>query len=225
MVRKEIGPESFWLGCIAPFEPMLGYADAMRVSADLTPKWEGATNMFNESKGNQHINNVWWQNDPDAMILREKYSNLSETETRSIALWIGMLGGVINTSDLFYEIPKDRTDLFRFLEPTETKLTSAIPSLNSALKNEILVRKFPNKESWAVLFLNRNDENVSEKYDLKNLIGREKAYCYDWDESHIENLGSKTDLSFELKPHQSKLIYISTEEKAPVKLTLGGLQR
>lgn len=142
-----------------------------------------------------------------------------------MALWMGMLGGVINTSDLFYEIPKDRTDLFRFLEPTEPKLTSDISSLNSSGRNEILVREFPNQKSWAVLFVNRHDENVLEMYDLKKLIGLEKAYCYDWDESHIGKLGYRGNLSFELKPHQSKLIYISTEDKAPEKLTLGGLQR
>ena len=72
MIRKEIGPESFWLGCIAPFAPMLGYVDGMRFSADIHPDWGGASNMFEETKGNQHINNIWWQNDPDAMIIRSK---------------------------------------------------------------------------------------------------------------------------------------------------------
>jgi len=72
MIRQEIGNESYWLGCIAPFAPMIGYCDGMRISADTRPMWEGGKNMFDETIGAQHINNVWWQNDPDAIILREK---------------------------------------------------------------------------------------------------------------------------------------------------------
>jgi hypothetical protein len=225
MIRQEIGPESFWLGCIAPFEPMLGYVDAMRVAADISPKWQGATNMFDESRGNQHINNVWWQNDADAMILRKRYSDLSDAETKSIALWIGMLGGVINTSDLFHDIPKERTELFRFLEPTEQKLTSNIPSLTSVTKSEVLVRKYPNQKSWAILFLNRQDEKVTETYNLKELIGINNAFCFDWDESQVQSLGSKTNLSVDLKPHESRLVYVSIDDKGPGKMTLGGVQR
>jgi alpha-galactosidase len=95
MIRQEIGPESYWLGCIAPFPVMLGYVDGMRISGDINPNWNGCTNMFDETRGDQHINNVWWQNDPDALIIRSQYSNLTEEETKSVALWVGMTGGVI----------------------------------------------------------------------------------------------------------------------------------
>ena len=60
--------------------------------------------MFDETKGDQHINNVWWKNDADGMI--NKNSNLTGDESKSMALWIGMIGGVINTFGLFHEIPK-----------------------------------------------------------------------------------------------------------------------
>ncbi len=221
MIRQEIGPESFWLGCIAPFGPMVGYADAMRISADIRPNWEGGTSMFEETKGNQHINNVWWQNDPDAMIIREKYSQLNATETKSMALWMGMLGGVINTSDLFYDIPKERTALFQFLEPNNNKLTCYFPFLNAADKIEVLVRKY-NDKSWAVLFTNRQEEKMSASYAVKSLVGIASANCTDWDESKALKLGLKNELSISLKPHESKLIYIATDETSPVGMTLGG---
>jgi hypothetical protein len=188
MIRQEIGQESFWLGCIAPFGPMIGYVDAMRISADMHPNWGGGTSMFEESKGAQHINNVWWQNDPDAMILREKYTDLSELETRSQALWMGMLGGVINTSDLFYELPKRTTELFRFFEPGNMKYHTSFPFINTPGKLEVLVRHYSNK-SWAVLFTNRKDDQASGTYSLKSLTGIAGAYCFNWDEMHAEGLG------------------------------------
>jgi len=40
---------------------MIGFVDAMRISGDKHPGWGGGTSMFEESKGDQHINNVWWQ--------------------------------------------------------------------------------------------------------------------------------------------------------------------
>ena len=225
MIRKEIGPESFWLGCIAPFAPMLGYVDGMRISADNHPNWSGATNMFVETKGNQHINNIWWQNDPDAMIIRSKYSELNEEETKSIALWMGLLGGVINTSDLFYDIPKHRADLFRFLEPADHNITASFPFINNDSRAEVMVKTYPSQKSWAVLFVNRKNDASSSTYSLKELIGTSEGICYDWSISNSEKLGSKQSLIIQLEPHQSKLIFISTEGKSPEGITLNGKKR
>ncbi len=222
MIRQEIGPESFWLGCIASFEPLLGFADAMRISGDIAPNWESSITMFTESKGMQHVNNVWFQNDPDAIILRSKYNHMSDMEAKSLILWMGMLGGVINTSDIFHEIPKERTALFRFLEPNETKLTAAIPFIDKDDKFEVLVRNYPNKNAYAVLFINRKEEEISKTYSLQSLIGSEKGICFDWDENGNQNLGEKTSLNITLKPHESKLIYISKDGKSPQVMTLGG---
>lgn len=221
MIRQEIGPESFWLGCIAPFGPMVGYVDAMRISADIHPHWKGGTSMFEETKGNQHLNNVWWQNDPDAMIIREKYSQLSTAETKSMALWMGMLGGVINTSDLFYDIPKERTALFQFIEPSKNKLTCYFPFLDTNPKIEVLVRKY-NDKSWAVLFTNRQEETMSATYSLQNLVGVVSANCTDWDETKTDKMGVKNELLISLKAHESKLIYVATDGTSPQNMTLGG---
>jgi len=38
MIREEIGSESFWLGCIAPYQSMIGYADAVRITNDILPE-------------------------------------------------------------------------------------------------------------------------------------------------------------------------------------------
>jgi alpha-galactosidase len=222
MIRQEIGSESYWLGCIAPFASMIGYVDGMRISADIRPMWEGGKNMFDESIGAQHINNIWWQNDPDAIILREKYNHMNNAETQSMILWMGMLGGVINTSDLFHDIPKNRVDLFRFLEPCSTKLTSKLPFIDKPQNFEVLVRKYPTQNSYAVLFVNRNNEKKSVDFIIEKLINTKSATCYDWRVDEAINLGVKSLISIELNPHESKLVYMSIDGKSPNNMNLGG---
>lgn len=201
---------------------MLGYVEGMRVSGDISPKWEASANMFDETKGDQHINNVWWQNDADAMIIRNKYSNLTEEETKSMALWIGMVGGVINTSDLFHEIPKNRNDLFRFLEQGNTKLTARFPFIDKAEKLEVLVKEYPSKKSWAVLFVNRGNEKVMKDYRVKDLIVNNNAYVFNWDVDKVEKLGNNQKISLTLYPHKSRLIYLSMDGITPDKINLNG---
>ena len=221
MIRQEIGTESFWLGCIAPYVPMLGYADGMRISADITPKWDGATSMFVESKGGQHINNIWWQNDPDAIILRSKYSNMNEEEARSLILWMGMLGGIVNTSDLFHEIPNTRTALFKFLEPGNEKNTAIFPFLEKDEQLEVMVKRYDSKKSFAVLFTNRQESVIKATYSLRSIIETDSGTCYHWDEKGSTLVGEQTNISISLNPHESKLIYISKDGTGPGTMTLG----
>ena len=224
MIRQEIGPESFWLGCIAPYAPMLGYVDGMRISADISPNWQGGKSMFDESKGAQHINNIWWQNDPDDIILRKKYNDMTDEEARSMILWIGMLGGMINTSDLFHEIPAERTALFRFIEPSDSKLTATFPFIDKPEKLDVLVKNYPSIKSVAILFVNRTDETVSVTYTLKQLIGISEGTCFNWSEKGSEIVGKKSDITLTIKPHESKLIYIAPDGNSPKGMNLGGKQ-
>jgi hypothetical protein len=222
MIRQEIGKESFWLGCIAPYVPMIGYVDGMRISADISPSWEGGKNMFDETIGCQHINNIWWQNDPDAMILREKYNRMDYSEAKSMILWIGMLGGMINTSDLFHDIPKERLDLFRFIEPSKTPNSSLIPFIDKNEKVEVIIRKYQTLNSFAILFVNRSNEAFVGEYELSRMINIDKANAFLWDVKSTEKLGVIGKLKLNLKPHESTLFYISVDGKSPGNMTLGG---
>ncbi len=225
MIREEIGQDAYWLGCIAPYVPMLGYADGMRISGDISPTWAGGKNMFEETVGAQHFNNIWWQNDPDAIILREKYNWMSDEEAKSMILWMGMLGGVVNTSDLFHEIPKKRVDLFRFIEPSNEKAFATLPFIDQNSKFDIMVRKYPAMKSCAVLFVNRSTEKAKLDYKIEQLSGMLQATCFDWNEQGSQEIGKKETITIELNAHESKLIYISEDGKGPGMMTLGGKQK
>lgn len=223
MIRQEIGPESFWLGCIAPYAPMIGYVDAMRIGGDVSPEWKGFNNMFRESIGSMHFNNIWWQNDPDAIILRQKFSHLTDAEAKSMILWMGMLGGVINTSDLFHDIPLNRLNLFRFLEPSATKLTTSVPFINNFKKHEVMVRKYEHTNAYAALFVNKTDETKTDSYKIIELTGSlNKATCFNWEINDAAQIGNIENIEITLKPHECKLMYISENGNGPGNMTLGG---
>jgi hypothetical protein len=222
MIRQEIGEDSFWLGCIAPFPVMLGYVDGMRVAGDISPTWEACLGMFTETKADQHINNIWWQNDPDALLIREKYNKLTEDETKTIVYWVAMLGGVINTSDLFHEIPTQRVELFNFIEPGSERYVCQFPFIDKKEKLEVLTRSYPGRKSYAVLIANLTNEKISNSYTLASLVGVEKATCFNWDVKNSKNLGVQDVIAVDLEPHQSRLIYISPDGKSPEGMNLAG---
>jgi len=137
-------------------------------------------------------------------------------------LWMGMLGGVINTSDLFHDIPKYKLDLFRFIEPSSTKLTSTLPFINKNEKFDVLVREYPAEKSYAVLFVNRNEEKKSSDFSVQQLIGVTSSTCFDWSFNGAKNLGIQSIITIELNAHESKLLYFSVDGKSPGNMTLGG---
>ena len=104
MIREAIGEESFLLGSIAPFMPCIGYTDGMRIASDMGAQWTagafGPSNLLQELPYDNYFNNVFWQNDPDAVILREFGTHLTEEETRSLALLQALSAENANPSNL-----------------------------------------------------------------------------------------------------------------------------
>ena len=183
----------------------------------------GPWNMLRESQGSQHFNNVWWQNDPDAIMLRDRYIWLTAEEVRSLALWQGILGGVINTSAPLHEIPPDRLALWRFLEPGDAPWTARLPYLGRTRKLLVAVREFPGLDAWAVLAVNPTDEPQTEVIPLADAIGLHEAHCFGWGPKECEPMGVRSRLVPELAPHSCRLYYVATEETGPTdELTLGG---
>jgi len=225
MIREEIGEESHWLACIAPYAPFIGFADSTRIANDISVTWSaGSTgNMIRESVANQYFNNVWWQNDPDVIYLRDFHINLSESEIRSLAYWQAILGGSINTSAPLHRIAPERLRLWRFLEPSQERWTARLPYWEQKRKLRVAVREFPDLGSWAVLALNPTEEPVAERLKLAGLVGRERAHCYSWGPEGSNLLGDWSFVTPQLAPHESILYYLSANgAPPPADLTLGG---
>jgi hypothetical protein len=227
MIRQEIGEDSYWLGCIAPFASFIGYADGMRVANDIGPIWNdgSAGNLVGETWADQWFNNVWWQNDPDCTMLRDRFTELSEAEVRALAYWNGVLGGSLNTSEYFQELPAERLKLWRFLEPDDKPWTATTVQWHRARTVRALAREYAGRDAWAVVALNPSGGQATEVVRVKDAIGLDEAYAFAWEPGRARPLGKVSTLVPELAPHSAALYYLSKrDDPPPPDLSLGGKQ-
>ncbi|GGD85009.1 glycoside hydrolase family 36 protein [Paenibacillus nasutitermitis] len=211
-IREEIGEESYWIGCIAPFMPFIGYADAMRIGDDIGAEWNdrqfGPENMIRQISGCSYMNGLFWQNDPDAVLLRDFHIHMSGAELESLALLQAVSGGTIYTSDPLHELPPERIDLFRMIVPGERVVRARQPLLHEGRKELVLTHVWPEEGRALLLFFNPTSEPLTEQYDLEQLTGVKawhvKLWKTKWDRDvRVEQLIVK------LPPHGSRL-YLAT---------------
>jgi len=233
MIRKEIGADSYWLACIAPFAPFVGFADGARVANDVGPRWgEGSVgNMLQESASDQYFNNVFWQNDNDVLYLRAAgeprgaardpalapimRSKLSQRELVSIALWNAILGGSINTSDRLHLMKPGRRALWRFLRPLAEPRTARLPYWGSSGDILVAVLEHAPGQAWAVLGLNPTRKALRKCCPMVELTGAASAWCFAWQPGKSRLLGKRDTVEFALGSHESALLYVSTAKQAP----------
>ena len=226
MIREAIGEESYWLGCISPFQPMIGYVDGMRLANDVGAAWsdESAGNMFRETYAGQWFNNILWQNDPDVLYLRDSDNALTPAETESIALWNGILGGAITTSDRFHKLSPERLKLWRFLQPPREHVSAFLPFWWESKDLLVAVRYYPQTESWGVLFVNITNDRLADKVTVSSLTGVSETYVYHWMPGNPIPYGLSEEISISLGPHESRLFYLSQRKSPPPRnMTIGGI--
>ena len=118
LIREEIGEDSLWLGCGCPLWASIGYVDAMRIGRDIGVSWHGeysAESLLRDQTTRNHASHILWQADPDCILLRDRFHHLSDAEVRSLALFAGLAGGVLMTSDRLSDLSEERARLFALL--------------------------------------------------------------------------------------------------------------
>ncbi|ANE46901.1 hypothetical protein SY83_12130 [Paenibacillus swuensis] len=213
-VRQEIGEESYWLGCIAPFHAFIGFADGMRIAGDLGPAWigdgHGPVNMIRETMAVNYMNHIFWQNDPDAVILRDFHISLTDREIESLALLQAVSGGAVYTSDPLHEVNHDRLSLFRFIEP-HGKQKPILPYLQQRGPEQVFVHRWPEEERYLIYLFNPTEFTVRGQYSIAELTGTERVFTRVW------QTGEYTDqplsqLIVSIAPHQC-LLYFAKKNK------------
>ena len=227
VIREAIGEDSFLLACYAPFAHCVGYADSMFMAGDVDPPiWDASHdshNMITDTYVLQYFNNIWYQNDPDIIFVRDFHIEYTETEIHSLALWKGILGGTISTSDLLHKIAPERLDLWRFLQPGNAKWTARFPCYGEKRDLLVAVRDFENAPGSAVLVFNPGEHRMMESLMMSDLVGEEEAFVYEWGPSRIVPIGKQSLLAPIVDPHESVLYHVSRKEiPPPPHLTLGG---
>lgn len=114
IIRDSIG-DALWLGCGSPLWASIGYVDAVRIGRDVGVVWDGEYStkmMFNDLSTRAHASGILWQADPDCLLLRERFHELTAAQIEERARAAAACGGVLMTSDTLSALPPDRASLF-----------------------------------------------------------------------------------------------------------------
>lgn len=114
LIRGAIG-DALWLGCGCPLWASVGYVDAVRIGRDIGVSWHGdysAESLLRDLATRNHAHGVLWQADPDCLLLRDRFHDLTPAQIESLARYAAACGGVLMTSDTLADLPADRAALF-----------------------------------------------------------------------------------------------------------------
>lgn len=114
IIREAIG-DAIWLGCGCPLWASVGFVDAVRIGRDIGVSWEGdysAESLLRDLATRNHANGILWQADPDCVLLRDSYHELSDDQIESLTRYAAASGGVLMTSDTLLELSPARASLF-----------------------------------------------------------------------------------------------------------------
>lgn len=115
IIRDSVGEDVTVAGCGCPLWAGVGLVDAVRIGRDLGVTWHGeysAESLLRDLQTRNHANGVLWQADPDCVLLRERFHELSDGEIDALARFGAGAGGVLMTSDTLSGLPPARATLF-----------------------------------------------------------------------------------------------------------------
>ncbi|MCI9441182.1 MAG: alpha-galactosidase [Ruminococcus sp.] len=207
-IRQAIGEDSYLLGCIAPFLPFIGYADGMRIAGDVGAQWAkdyGPVNMIRELVADNYFNNIYWQNDPDSVLLRDFDIFLKPYEIRSLALLQALSGGAVTTSDPIHKISGERRDLLRFIMP-KGKVRPQLPYFTEEREDLVLLHRL---EQGNLLYaMNPTEKPLTVVYGFEELFGEKEWFVREYGNDASEKKELYTTV---LKPHDSVLLFLTQE--------------
>lgn len=117
MIREEIG-DATWLACGSPLWPAVGLVEGIRIGNDVGISWTGrlsAQSLLRDLAARNFANHVVWESDPDVVLLRDQHHYLTDGQVRSLAIYAGMVGGVIMTSDDLSLLSPGRVRLLKLI--------------------------------------------------------------------------------------------------------------
>ena len=146
-LRTAAGEAAFLLGCGCPLGPAIGIVDAMRIGPDTDVRWKptlkglnfiyrsephipAARNNVQNTLARLPLNQRWWINDPDCLLLRPD-TELTLAEVETLASLVALNGGSLFISDYLPSLPPDRLRMAAVLLPLIGQPARAMDWLDS----------------------------------------------------------------------------------------------
>jgi alpha-galactosidase len=165
LIREEIG-DALWLGCGCPLWASVGLVDGIRIGRDVGVTWKGdysAESLLRDQVTRNHGSGILWQADPDCILLRSRFHDLSDDQVRSLALFAGLAGGVLMTSDKLDELSPERAELLATLL-REPALRCEFPEMAKHSTTGVLVQRVQRPDGSSALNL-FNTRGEPAEYD------------------------------------------------------------
>lgn len=225
-IREELGPDRYLLGCIAPYAPCLGLVDGMRVGGDVGAQWsEGINpqNMLVATQGALPLDQRWFHNDPDALLVRDFHTHLTSAEVTTLALWQAITGSNLCTSDPLDLCSYDRQQLWRFCDSSGCPEPARLPAFGRRREEHVAVRAL-GKNSWAVVAINTGERPLCVQLSARELVGRERAWVHKWGPGIDSDYTAEevVNIVIELAPHDSRVLLLADSKLALLPGTMSG---
>jgi len=186
LIREAAGPATFLLGCGCPLGSGIGVFDAMRISADVDPRWEpnhfGTTFFFKSEPDMPSARNAirnmltrapmhrrWWLNDPDCLLARDQDTHLTWDEVISLASAIALSGGMFVLSDDMTRLSPERRRVIQPLLPVVGRAARAVDWMDAPMPEKlILPMSGPVGDWWVIGLFNWEDRPRTLSLNLKD---------------------------------------------------------
>ncbi|MGV3649807.1 MAG: glycoside hydrolase family 36 protein [Devosia sp.] len=229
LIREEIG-ESQWLLCGSPLWAPVGLCDALRIGRDIGVSWHGhysAESLLRDQASRNFANGILWQADPDCILLRDRFHQLTDAQVHSLARYAGLSGGVLMTSDQLDEVPSARRALLAELAGDGAPFACDFPELGRASLrykpghapdgspraiaegDPVLVQRIRGKDgSVRINLFNTSDRPTTRllSHDTTGLVGHLVAIC---DGEGPDPVAVAEGWHIQLLPYQSRLVTVT----------------
>ena len=113
-IRKEIGPESYLLGCWGIPLAGVGVLNGSRTGEDVVPGPDGFKTAFETIIRWNFLHNLAWYSDPDVLIVRPP---LGEETARAWATAVALSGQALMAGDRMPDLPPSRVSILKKVFP------------------------------------------------------------------------------------------------------------
>jgi alpha-galactosidase len=166
-IRAAVGPDVTLLGCGAPFGPMLGLVEAMRIGPDVSGDWKAkfagigaffksepampcAFNSIRDILTRANLHKHWWINDPDCLLIRDD-SHLSLAEVQTLTTAIAVTGGSMLLSDDLPKLSSERLHMAEVLLPIIGERARVVDWFDSELPAKLRLDQVNETGEWSIL--------------------------------------------------------------------------
>ncbi len=215
LIRNAVREDTVILGCGMPISSAIGHVDAMRISCDVAPYWKPClrdkifmSDSMVETRGalrnnsvRSFMNNRFWINDPDCLMIRDSNTKLSKEERNSLQAILMISGGMLVFSD----------DMTLYSSKKADDLKNTLFLFEEMKGGNVTCLDIASKKHPEILFNDRGFFSVSNFSPHKKIIKIDMRLLSALSIKQIKSIDSgevyesKTEIAVELKKHDTKL--------------------